>query len=344
MVEDPLRRARRHEQAGEIDRALTAYHEIGPGSPAFAQARIRIVGIALMRQQLETAEREARAFVASKPRMPEPHASLGQVLRFLGRHDDAIESFAKALALAPETVGYRALLNDARRAKYWAPDADLYQGLRVAAAQGKAQPSANHRLLQLEFAGLMINPDVHRWLTGDSEERIPQRLVSVLDERFGGRFSQALADAATWRSCARSAGSEFAPQDACVTLADGKPVRGAIEDSDTTLGGTLEAIEADEYKLIPFGEIASIEFGEAAPWVTSKLTRRSGRAAEVEVPALYLLTEGCRTAELREGRGTAWRALSGDLRVGLGLRSFLQRRKGGRTTVGLDRIKRIAFA
>ncbi len=343
VADDPIKRARGHEHAGEIDQALAAYREVEPASPSYAESRIRIVGITLLRGQVEAAEREARAFVALRPSQPESHGSLGQVLRFQGKHEIAIESFIKAVALTPANAGYHALLCDARRAKYWSPDADLYQGLRIAAAQDKAQPSAHYRLLQLEYVGLMINPDVLRWLTGD-EDRMPKRLMETLDGRFEGRFTHALADAAKWRAGARRAGSEFAPQEARVTFAEGKPVDGEIEDSDTTIGGALEAIEKDEYRIVPFREIRSIEFGAAASWVKSKLTLKSGRATEVEVPALYLLTEGCRAAQLREGRGTAWRHLSDDLHVGLGLRSFCLRKQRSESTVGLNRIKRIEFA
>ncbi len=333
MTDDPIKRARRHEQAGEIDQALAAYREVPLEAPAYAEARIRIVGIALLRGRLDEAEREARAFAAQRLASPEPHATLGQVLRLSFRHDDAIASFRAAADLAPSNAGYRMLLNDARRAKYWSPDADLYAALRVHATSGQAGASAQARLFHLEFVGL-LNPEFQHWLTGsEADDALPRRLRESLDGRFDGRFSQMLAEVAAARERVR------APARARVVLRSGPPREALIEDADGTVGASLEAIDGDGYALLPFGELASVEFGDAAPYVRTRVVPRSGPARDVDVPALYFFTEGCRLADVREGRRTLWRALAPGLRVGVGLRCFAV--DGG--LVALSAVKRVEF-
>jgi hypothetical protein len=338
VTDDPIKRARAHEAAGRLDDALAAYREVPAGAPAWSEARIRVVGIALLRGHLDVAEREARAFASARPDSPEPHATLGQVLRLSFRHDDAIASFAKAASLAPGNAGYRMLLNDARRGRYWSPDADHYQALSIHATSGQASPAALARYFHLAFVGL-LNPDFQRWLTAsEADNALPATLRSSLDARFGGRFSQELdAVVATW-SRLREPGSPWEPARARVSFA-GSPARdGLLEDGDGTVGAAIETIAGDEYALVPFGEIASVDFLQAAgAYVSARLTPRSGKPRDVEVPALYLFTEGCRLPGLREGRGTVWRTLATGLSVGLGLRMF----RLGDGLVGIDRVKRI---
>lgn len=340
MADDPIKRARKHEAAGEIDQALAAYREVGASAPSYAEARIRIVGIAMLRGQLQEAEVEARAFVTACPTMPESHATLGQVLRLSFRHDEAIGAFRKAVELAPQSAGYRMLLNDARRARYWAPDADLCAGLEAHVASGKAGPSARIRHFHLQLAAL-LSPEVQHWLTDsaaiEKEEKLPAGLRRSLDARFEGRFSRALDEAVgAWKVLRAEARARM-------TLADGGTREGGVEDSDGTIGAALEAIDGDEYAILPFGELSSIEFGGPGPYVRTRVTPREGRPREVEMPALYFFTEGCRKKDLRDGRRTAWRLLAGGLRVGLGLRAFLVHGASKTTLVGLDRVKRIDF-
>jgi len=340
VADDPIKRARAHEGAGRLDDALAAYREVPHGAAAWPEARIRVVGIALLRGHLDEAEREARAFATARPDSPEPHATLGQVLRLAFRHDDAIAAFATAASLAPGNAGYRMLLNDARRGRYWAPDADHYRALSVHATSGQASPAALARYFHLAFVGL-LNPEFQRWLTAsEGDNALPAALRSALDAGFDGRFSRELDALVATRSRLREPGSPWAPGRARVTFA-GSPAReGAFEDGDGTVGAALETISGDEYALAPFGDLACVDFLQAAGgYIASRLTPRAGKPRDVEVPALYLFTEGCRLPGLREGRGTVWRTLVTGLSVGLGLRMF----RLGDGLVGIDRVKRIEF-
>ncbi|MBI2933030.1 MAG: hypothetical protein HYY16_15405 [Planctomycetes bacterium] len=333
MSEDPICRAHRHEAAGEIDQALAAYREVEPASPPFAESRIRVVGIMLMRGRLDEAAAEARAFAAAKPQLPEPHATLGQILRLGFRHDDAIASFRKAAELAPENAGYRMFLNDAVRAKYWSPDADLYGALKIHAGAGQAGWSAKIHLFHLQFVGL-LNPELQQWLTaGEGDAVVPEGVRRSLDARFQERFSQELGEVLSMWKDLRGGKSGR------VVLSSGATREGAVEDADGTILAALETIRGEEYAIVPFGEIAAVEFGPPAPYVRSRLTLRSGESRDVEVPALYFFTEGCRRQEVREGRRTVWRGFGDGFSVGLGLRSF----RVDSELVSLGQVRRIEF-
>lgn len=322
---DPLRRAREHEAKGEIDPALAAYQQVPPGAPEYAHARIRIVGLHLLRGRPDLAEKAARDFASAAPSDPEAAATLGQAVRLAGRPREALEHFERAVSLAPRDPGIAALRDDALRSAYWTPDADLYEALREHAAGPGASPASRCRWAHCLLAGV-LNPDVLRWIPAAdlkvAEEPLPVTLKASLDARFGGRYSAALQELSEAVVAARAYGSPCAPRRARLHLADGKTAEGAVEDHDATIAGALEAVSAGAYEPLPFESLTSVEFGTSGAWIEANVERNGGRPLAIRVPALYLFTEGCRRPELRDGRASAWRVLAPGVRLGVGGRCF----------------------
>lgn len=340
---ESIRRARKLEASGDVEQALAAYRSVADDAPEFAHAVIRIVGIHLMRRQPDIAEQAARGLVAKKPGAWESHATLGQVLKFQKRFDEAIGSLTEAIRISPNEGTLKALLNDARRARYWSADPDLYNGLQTHVQDPKAGPTAVYRFFHCLTVGL-LSPEVQHWLTtGDGTDDLPPKLVQALDGRFEGRFSASLREAAAMGERARAPGSPYAPAAARLLLTDGRTVEGLLEDTDSSIGAALETIRSDDYALVPFGDIESAEMGPAAPYIATRIVLRAGKPLEAGVPILYYFTEACRRPDVREGRVTLWRRLAPGLQVGLGRRAFSLHAEGRRTRIDMDRIRRIDF-
>ncbi len=325
MADDPLRLAREREAAGDLDAALAAYAAVPPASPHHATARIRLVGLRLLRGEHAEAERTARDFAAANPDSPDALATLGQTLKLCGRPEESFDPLARAAALAPGR-GYDDLLHDARRALHWRPDPDLHQALSEHAPLPDSSPESRYRWSHCLVAGL-LNPEVLRWIPAaaprELEARLPDSIRESLDARFAGRYTESLREAADASLRARLPGAPYGPAEARVTLTDGSAHEGKIEDGDSTIGGAFETATPERYEIVPFGSVASIEFGRGGAWIPATLTPATGAPRELRVSALYLFTEGSRRPELRDGRATAWRELWRGLRFGLGGRTFI---------------------
>lgn len=339
---EAMKRARDLERAGRLGEALEAYREAAAADPSAGEPCIRIVGLHLLQGRHEEAEREAREFVGSRANS-EAHATLGQVLRLRGRHDEAVDSFAKALSLDPESRGLRVLLNEARRGRYWAPSAEAWTALAAKSKDGSASPRDLVRWMHLRFLGL-VSSEIHRWISAaDDREELPPAILADLDRRFDGRFGRELSETASLAQ-RLAEGGPLSPAAAKVVTIDDGTVEGRFADTDSLLAGSLEAIVDDRYDVISFGELRSFEVVEAGPWFRVRLSFRDGRTPEALVPALYLLTESCRHADAREGRVTLWRYFTEKFRVGLGLRDFELVSSADRKLLGFTSVQRVEFA
>ena len=316
---------------------MVAYRQAAAADPAAGEPRIRIVGLHLLQGRTSDAEREARDFLAHAP-TGEAHATLGQVLRLSGRIDDSIASYTAAFNLSP-TPALRALLNDARRSKYWSPNGDEWSSL---AAKETPTDAERYRFLHLRLLGL-LSPDVQAWLTRISPdlETLPSTLARNLDGDFGGRFSKELEEISSLSDSLRREGPVAAAR-ASVATSSGV-LDGPLIDSDASILGALEVVEAERYALVPFAEIRRVKVVSRGNYFTARLTRRSGADSTVELPALYYYTEWCRDPQAREGRVTVWKAFTKRLRVGLGLRDFVIGEPKVRL-IGIDAIDSIDFA
>ena len=74
-----------------------------PGAPVFARVN-RAVAL-YYDNQLEDAEREARAAATAQPNAPQPPYVLGLIARAAGRSGDAVEHFRRVLAIDANDVG-----------------------------------------------------------------------------------------------------------------------------------------------------------------------------------------------------------------------------------------------
>ena len=274
----------------------------------------------------------ARDFLAAAPGA-ESIATLAQVQRLAGRVDDAIAGYTQACAKNP---AYRPLLNAARRTRYWTPSGDEWAALSTKSGPSLAE---RLRLLHLGFLGI-LSPDVRSWLVSvaPDTEALPARLRAALDGQFGGRFSPELeAIASRSESLRRDSARRARVTTTSSTL------EGELIDSDALLLGSLEVVESDAFKLVPFADLKSMEVTARANWFSLRLVRRDGRESAAETPALYYYTEWCRDPQAREGRVTLWKALTPRLRIGLGLRDFVLAEGGKLRLVGLDTIRTIEF-
>lgn len=330
----PLERARGFERHGRLDDALAAYREAAAADPSAGEPRIRIVGLLLLRGRAAEAESEARAFVAQSG-SADAHATLGQLLRLGSRHEEALSHFQAACARDPASPGLRRLLNDGLRSRYWSQSAALTAELRVRFESGRATPAEGFRYYHLRFLGL-LSPDVQRWLMNIDQEALPDATLDALDRQAGL--------SAVLKSCrALREHGPYAAAAARVTT-ESETLEGSLSDSDMTILGGLEVVEASGYSIVPFGDLRSVEVREPGAYFKAALRDRGGRDREVEMPALYYFTEWCRSVEVREGRLTVWRTIADPLRVALGLKDFELTRADKTFLIGLDRIRRIEFA
>lgn len=327
MSGDLLKRARACERDGKLDEAAAAYRDVLAKDGASGEAAIRLVALHLLAGRNADAETEARAFVA-RTGSADAHSTLGQVLRLTSRADEAIASFRRAVELRPKDAPFRVLLNEGLRAQYWRPDAS-----KLAGASGPL-------LLHLRFLGL-LSPEVQHWLATETDERLPASLVSSLDARYGGRFSKEVDALAALADSLRGSGPVAAARARVVTSS--ATLEGTFIDTDSTILGSLEAVEGEVYSLIPFASLKSMEIRSRGPWFGVRLGFRDGTERDVSIPALYLFTDGSRNPRLREGSLTVWKAFRDRFRIGLGLRDYFLDAGGKPKLVGFDDLRRVDF-
>lgn len=101
---------KRFEEAARIGPRLA---ERDPGNPTPALNTARAFAA---QGDLAQAERWAREAVARRPQRGASHALLGQIVGQQGRHQEALETFERAIELAPEDASARQGIQVARRA------------------------------------------------------------------------------------------------------------------------------------------------------------------------------------------------------------------------------------
>ena len=140
-----------------------------PSGPAFA--RINLAIALYYDNQLEEAERQARAAADAQPAAPQPAYLLGLIARAAGRSGDAAERFRRVLAIDPNDVGAKiqlgqvlvsdrrfteaiALLDEAAKAEPF--NATAAYGLAIALT--RAERAAEGRAAMARFQQLRDNP------------------------------------------------------------------------------------------------------------------------------------------------------------------------------------------
>jgi protein O-GlcNAc transferase len=101
-LDQTLRLAVKHHQAGRLAEAENLYREILAQDPACADAWHHLALIALQVGQLAAAEEWIGRAATLAPHNPAIHANRGEVYRQLRRWDDAVASFERARALQPD--------------------------------------------------------------------------------------------------------------------------------------------------------------------------------------------------------------------------------------------------
>ncbi|MBT3360748.1 MAG: tetratricopeptide repeat protein [Rhodospirillales bacterium] len=104
MALDPLNRAVRAHQAGDLAAAARMYDEILQHNPDHADA-LHLSGlIAFQAGRLDEAVRLIEKAVAADGAQADYHANLGRIMQASGRSEDAIRSYSRAMDLEPETA------------------------------------------------------------------------------------------------------------------------------------------------------------------------------------------------------------------------------------------------
>lgn len=104
MVPDPLSRAIRAHQAGDLGAAARIYDEILRHDPDHADALHLSGVVAFQRGRMDDAVDLIKKAVEIDGRQAAYHANLGRVLQASGRSEDAVQSYEQAIDLEPETA------------------------------------------------------------------------------------------------------------------------------------------------------------------------------------------------------------------------------------------------
>ncbi|CAA7625970.1 glycosyltransferase family 41 protein [Magnetospirillum sp. SS-4] len=101
-LDDALKQAITHHQAGRLAEAEALYRAILKAAPDHAWANHNLGRIAMAFGKTEPGLPHLMAAVANAGHVPHLHLSLGEAFARLGRHDEASARFARALALKPD--------------------------------------------------------------------------------------------------------------------------------------------------------------------------------------------------------------------------------------------------
>lgn len=139
-------------RAGRLAEARAIYEDVLAGTPGDAEAR-HLLGLALFQSgDGEAGLAEVSRAIALRDDVAQFHANWGRIATALGRHAEAADAYARALALAPNDA---AAVSDlaAARIKLGDPTA-ARDAARRAIALDAALPQAHHNLgLALEILG-----------------------------------------------------------------------------------------------------------------------------------------------------------------------------------------------
>ena len=101
-------------EVGRGEEAADQFRRVLEADPGLVEAQSRLAAVRFGQARYEEALELSRAVVGSLPDSADSHANLGAVLVRLGRRDDAIASFERALELDPAHERAQAALSDAR--------------------------------------------------------------------------------------------------------------------------------------------------------------------------------------------------------------------------------------
>src|SRR4051812_17711718 len=96
-TQDLLTQALNHERAGRLDEAESVYRRILSLDPRHGRSLHQLALLAYKACNFLAAEKLLSQAIALEPSQPAHPNSLGAVLAALGRKDDAIRAFARAL-------------------------------------------------------------------------------------------------------------------------------------------------------------------------------------------------------------------------------------------------------
>ena len=100
-VRDAIELAVKHHQGGHLRQAEQIYLQILEAEPEHADALHLLGVIATQRGQFDYAVQRIECAVARNPGQPAYYGNLGNAYAGLGRSDDAIRNYERALALSP---------------------------------------------------------------------------------------------------------------------------------------------------------------------------------------------------------------------------------------------------
>lgn len=143
-LQDALRLAIRHHQAGQLPQAEAIYRQILQTQPSHPDALHLLGVIAHQAGQHETAVVLIGKAIAAAAKSPEYHANLGEALRALGRLDEAVAAYRRAIRLNPRfAVAYN---NLGIALKQQGKDAEAVTAYRRALAVKPDYPQAHNNL------------------------------------------------------------------------------------------------------------------------------------------------------------------------------------------------------
>lgn len=109
IVQDTLKTARQHRQAGHLQRAEALYRQILQVQPSNPEALYHLGGILLQMDQIGPATQLLYQAVVCKPDWAEAHLVLGNALQQQGKVQEAVACYHRALAFEP---GYAEAYNN----------------------------------------------------------------------------------------------------------------------------------------------------------------------------------------------------------------------------------------
>jgi tetratricopeptide (TPR) repeat protein len=101
-VKDAIRQAIEHHRSGRIDQARALYAQVLQQQPNHPEALHLLGAICYQLKDYATAETLMRQAIAAKQTYSAAHSNLGNVLKAMGRNQEAVESYNAALALDPD--------------------------------------------------------------------------------------------------------------------------------------------------------------------------------------------------------------------------------------------------
>lgn len=157
---------------GDVEGAVTAYHEVIAAEPLSVDARVRLAQILVTQRRNEEAARLLAAAAAIAPQEPELRRRLGDALFTLARYPEALAAYDAALALHPaghdvrdarwrllNQLGRRdEMLAEAERAIAADPGDGMARYARALACCGQGSDEAFIEALKRELAQLPGDP------------------------------------------------------------------------------------------------------------------------------------------------------------------------------------------